>query len=61
MIFETSIGGKYQICTMDMNGLNFTVLTKDEKSFPHPIRNAIMFVKSVGNFTQIFKFDFESS
>jgi Tol biopolymer transport system component len=58
VLFFTLIGGEYQVCTVDLNGLNFTVLAPGQDPFPHPTKNLITFSKKVGANWQIFKYDF---
>jgi TolB protein len=61
VLFTTSIGEANQICTIEQNGLNFTLLTEGYDPFPHPKKNLFVFTKKIGVATQIFLYDFTTS
>jgi TolB protein len=60
VLFQTKIGANTQLCTMDTNGLNFTLLGTGQNPFPHPKDKAFVFDKKIGNHYQIFLYDLES-
>lgn len=60
IVFTTKIGNSFSICTMNMKGGVFTVLT--DGVFPkwHPKEHKILFNKKVGAYWQIFILNNES-
>lgn len=60
VLFSTKIGEDYQVCTMDPNGLNFTLLGKGNSPAPHPSEKQFIFSKQVGNFTHVFLYNLEN-
>lgn len=60
VLFHTKVGTETQLCTMDSNGLNFTLLGTGENPFPHPSKKSFIFNKKVGKYWQIFSYDLES-
>ena len=60
IIFETKFGGTWQIASMDMTGMNATILTEGFDVYCHPKANKLIYVKMVGKFEQIFEYNFVS-
>ena len=60
ILFQTKIGNSFQICLMDISGLNFTVLTEGYYTSWHPSGTAFLFTKKVGNTEQVFSYDLKS-
>jgi TolB protein len=58
--FFTKFGDSYQLCTMDINGMNPSILA--EGSYPNwnPNGEQLIYTKKVGKFSQIFLYDFKS-
>lgn len=60
ILFDTKIGGDYQIATLDPSGLNFTLLGTGYNPNAHPQNSSFLFTKWVGNYRQIFFYDLET-
>ncbi|MFD2512935.1 TolB family protein [Pontibacter locisalis] len=60
IIFSSKVGNSYQICMMDLNGNNFTVLTEGTYPNFHPSGNSFLYEKAVGKFSQIFSYDMKT-
>ncbi|MHC4661593.1 MAG: TolB family protein [Planctomycetota bacterium] len=58
--FQTTIGGKMNICTVNADGGNFTVYVAGFSPRWHPRENLIAFGRSVGKSSHIFLFDLNS-
>lgn len=54
--FSTSFGGVSQICVMDINGMNTTILTEGSRPAWSP-NNKLVYYKAVGKYDQIFTYD----
>jgi TolB protein len=58
VLFQTIMGGNYQICTCDSIGLNFTILTDGEYPSWNEKENKILFTKKVNKDYQIFTYNY---
>ncbi len=54
--FSTTFGDVSQVCVMDVNGMNTTILTEGVKPCWSP-KNKLVYYKNVGKYTQIFIYD----
>lgn len=57
ILFCSKIGNSYQMCLMDINGTNFSVLTEGYYACWHPSGKSFIYTKRVGVFEQIFSYD----
>lgn len=60
VLFSTIIANDYQLCSMDTNGLNFTILGVGMNPHPHPKDKRFVFTKLVGKNSQIFEYNLET-
>ena len=60
VIFSTQFGGVTQIATIEMNGMNTTILCEGARPIFHPSGNKFIYTKRVGKFGQIFEYDFKT-
>lgn len=60
ILFTSTIGNSSQVCMMDLNGNNFTVLTEGSLPKPHPSGNSFLYQKAVGKLTQIFSYNMKT-
>lgn len=60
ILFHTAIGGSFQICMMDVNGNNFTLLTKGSNPFWNPNGQGFIYENLVGKNSQIFYYDLKT-
>lgn len=54
--FSTSFGEVSQVCVMDVNGMNTTILTEGSRPSWSP-NNKLVYYKAVGKYEQIFTYD----
>lgn len=60
ILFTSTIGSTSQICMMDTNGNNFTVLTEGTLPSYHPKGTSFLYQKPVGKFNQIFTYNLKT-
>ncbi|TCZ67352.1 TolB family protein [Flaviaesturariibacter aridisoli] len=60
ILFQSRIGSAYQMCLMDPNGNNFTVLTEGSYGSWAPNGQSFLYAKDVGKFQQIFTYDMKT-
>lgn len=60
IIFETRIGNEKNICSVNMDGSEFTVFTPGYGPKWHPDGNLILFYKKVGEHNHLFILDLQS-
>lgn len=60
IVFTSTIGSSSQVCMMDLNGNNFTVLTEGTLPNFHPSGESFLYQKSVGKFNQIFTYNLKT-
>lgn len=60
ILFSSKIGGIYQMSLMDINGINFTVLSEGYYASWHVSGNSFLYTKMVGKFEQIFSYDMKT-
>lgn len=56
--FTTTMGSSSQICTMDLSGMNQTILTEGYNPTWSPDASKLAYSKFVGKYEQIFVYDF---
>lgn len=61
IIFHTKIGNNLSICTIDPNGMNFTMLVDGFNPTWHPKDNKFIYSKKVGDHTHIFTYDLDTN
>ena len=57
ILFNTSFGGTWQIATMELTGMNSTILTDGYSPRWSPKGDRIIYSKSVGKYQQIFEYN----
>ncbi|MCE3283470.1 MAG: hypothetical protein K0Q66_2207 [Chitinophagaceae bacterium] len=57
ILFNTKFGGTWQVATMEMNGMNSTILTEGYNPRWHPKGDRVIYTKMVGKFEQIFEYN----
>jgi TolB protein len=57
ILFEALFGGTWQVATMDMNGMNATILSEGSDPRWHPKGDRIVYGKMVGKYAQIFEYN----
>ena len=60
ILFQTQIGGVNHICTMDSNGMNFTILVEGMTPVWHPKENIIIYVKAIGDNYHLFLYNLDN-
>lgn len=58
IVFETKFGGTWQIATMDLNGMNATILTEGSDPYWYPKGTKLVYSKLVGKYEQVFEYSF---
>jgi TolB protein len=57
--FSTTFGGTSQVCVMDVNGMNTTILTEGSRPSWSP-SNKLTYYKAVGKYEQIFIYNLQT-
>jgi Tol biopolymer transport system component len=60
ILFQSRIGSGNQLCLMDLNGNNFTVLTDGYYACWSPSGASFLYTKEVGKWQQIFTYDMKT-
>lgn len=60
VLFSTKVGGTTNICMMDDNGMNFTLLVDGEDPVWHPKDHVILYHKAVGTNWHLFTYNMDN-